>query len=385
MITPSTRAVCVALVLGLAAIALPRPSRDSIPCPTCAGKGRVQETCHACEGTRRLRCPGCRPFSVDELLLLRDDYDEERLAELEGLRVTQDALANIFIGEWSAPTRPKVGHLLCPGLCYQGRLPVSDEKCRLCRGKGLLTCKACKKKGYRPCTECDRDGRATVACKTCLGAGNLPDPVDRADGSIDTCGWCGGGATSTCPDCGERARAERTCPVCLGKEVMACFRCRGLKRRPCSSCGGSGREVTLDKATSEPCKACRQKAILDCDRCGGKGQEPCLGCDGDGRHAFPCLICRGSRSVPCEGCAGGGYGYWDACVPYLERTGSPQEALRHSAVALARHERHYAGRLEAVGADEDLLLELRRERDRERKRLKLRHRALQRAVKAGGG
>jgi len=107
-------------------------------------------------------------------------------------------------------------------------------RCPTCTGKGKATCIVCERFGddAKTCPDCERKKSREVTCRTCLGTGGMPDPLEKVQ-----------------------------CPTCLGGGFLLC-----------TICGGGGR-LKVDKA----------KRWSDCPGCRGKGGYECGTCDGE-RH-----------------------------------------------------------------------------------------------------
>ena len=104
------------------------------------------------------------------------------------------------------------------------------EKCRFCTGTGKTTCKACEKMPEEVgCPDCKRKDKRQIVCRTCIGEGTLPDPLEKVH----------------CPGCA--AAGFLICTVCNGggkirikgaKRYNACPACRGAGAWKCEACDG---------------------------------------------------------------------------------------------------------------------------------------------------
>jgi len=134
----------------------------SAPCPECMGFGRTD--CGACRGGGRVKCPerGC----------------EDGMIEVK----TRSS--------WS-------------------KTPLTRrEKCRTCRGLGLVRCSRC-------------DGKGSFVCEKCNGSGER-----------GTCASCGGEGCGPCRRCGGTGRhRDAECAACGGRGVALCEACRGDGRQ----------------------------------------------------------------------------------------------------------------------------------------------------------
>ena len=70
-----------------------------------------------------------------------------------------------------------VAILMLMGVVWLFRFRRTRNRCRSCRGKGVVPCVSCHGKG----TKAD-DGGAVVLCPVCAGMGELPCPVCRNPG-----------------------------------------------------------------------------------------------------------------------------------------------------------------------------------------------------------
>jgi tetratricopeptide (TPR) repeat protein len=179
------------------------------------------------------------------------------------------------------------------GLCH---VCNGYRKCIQCRGAGFFArrcpycvCKDCR--GTGRCTTCE--GRATVTCPSCGGAGSM------TSNKTVSCSVCGGSGKSRFRD--------SSCPACGGSGKVAirvsnlCSVCRGAKVIPCPTCGGSG-----------DCRTCMGRGHTSkCSYCGGSGvlTAPCTFCNRTGRcpecgGTGVCKYCKGSGK--CAECNGAG-------------------------------------------------------------------------------
>lgn len=131
-----------------------------VPCDKCLGAGRTD--CPECDSAGVVDCPDC-----------------------EG--------GNVFI---------KVEGTLVKG-------PISrSEKCKACKGIGVIACKKCS-------------GTGGVLCKECSGRGDRPE-----------CGKCGAMGYTGCRKCGGTGRIEdAVCETCSGGGAVLCSTCNGEGRK----------------------------------------------------------------------------------------------------------------------------------------------------------
>jgi hypothetical protein len=110
-----------------------------------------------------------------------------------------------------------------------------ESKCPNCAGTGKAKCTTCARfpEDATICPECKRNKDREVTCRTCAGAGSIPDPLEKVQ-----------------------------CPGCLGASFLLCM-----------VCGGGG-QLKVDKA---------------------KQWSACPGCRSEG--GFKCVVCNGARMV----------------------------------------------------------------------------------------
>ncbi|MCW3128062.1 MAG: molecular chaperone DnaJ [Bacteroidetes bacterium] len=108
-------------------------------------------------------------------------------------------------------------------LAWKAKL-IRIKDCPKCNGTDTvyteMSCMSCGGAGQirKPCSRCQ--GRAIVACSTCMGKGSLPSP----NGPIP-CGSCQGGGTQRCNSC-ERGYNEESCSGCNGsRRTMTHLKC----------------------------------------------------------------------------------------------------------------------------------------------------------------
>lgn len=269
------------------------------------------------------------------------DAAERMLTELKTL--LQDNGRNVFFWRDALPADVRGAlHLaeFCPkcldGLCVkcggEGHCPEceGDKKCLKCGGKGYTEvvcpdrdcrtcggsgrCVDCGGTGRKLCTTCKGRGHIfvteTVPCKLCGGDGHYTDgrgnrlqcPQCSGKGHLTRdipkpCTACGGGGKVPCGTC----RGTGRCADCGGRGWKTCEKCdaRGMIRKTCSHCSGSGH-----------CPTCGGSGT--CPACGGKGS--CTHCQGRGlleRKSFPIrrewlpqkpgyLIYRNSPALPLQ-------------------------------------------------------------------------------------
>ncbi|MCA8950440.1 MAG: hypothetical protein KDE27_13120 [Planctomycetes bacterium] len=107
------------------------------------------------------------------------------------------------------------------------------EKCRTCTGTGKTVCKVCERflEDAENCPDCHRKDKHETVCRTCLGTGSMPDPLEAVQ-----CPGCRGGGYMPCTTCSgggqlrsEGAKRWSDCPSCRGEGGFLCEACGGKR------------------------------------------------------------------------------------------------------------------------------------------------------------
>ena len=185
------------------------------------------------------------------------------------------------------------------------------------------------------CPDCH--GKGEYICPKCFGQGHIQCPECNGIGSYV---WPGGGYDH-----------NRRCQVCDRKRTIPCRACKGVSRRLCASCSGTGlisprrdrREqfphqrnaAALWNVTAsgmgnvwsdsserlladipskvEICGHCNGTGEYICENCNGSGEVQCSECEGIGAYVWPgggydhnrrCQVCNGAQTIPCQRCKG---------------------------------------------------------------------------------
>jgi hypothetical protein len=104
------------------------------------------------------------------------------------------------------------------------------DPCPSCKGQKTTPCLLCERiDDNKHCTECG--GKRVATCRTCGGAGSIPDPLDKA-----SCPGCHGAGFFICMICGGGGylKVEGS-----GDHPLACPGCRGECGYKCTVCGGA--------------------------------------------------------------------------------------------------------------------------------------------------
>jgi hypothetical protein len=105
------------------------------------------------------------------------------------------------------------------------------EPCPSCKGAKTTPCVLCEQiDDNKHCAECG--GKRVATCRTCGGAGSIPDPLDKVlcpgchGAGMFICMVCGGGGYLKIEGSGEHALA---CPACRGECGLKCTVCGGAR------------------------------------------------------------------------------------------------------------------------------------------------------------
>jgi len=156
-----------------------------IPCPDCAGTGKITRRCPKCSGTGRAgMCKYCRGSGL--------------------LQVT-------------CP--------FCKGKKFRKCPHCNGAGCPICQFRGKFTCMACAGTGKVP---------ATAKCSYCNGTGK--------DAKGGKCPKCKGRGKPICTKCQGTGRG--ICPECHGEGqiTVKCTRCDADHTVKCPRCGGTGKK-----------------------------------------------------------------------------------------------------------------------------------------------
>lgn len=105
-------------------------------------------------------------------------------------------------------------------------------KCPNCEGKKKVKCPTCERFSEEApnCIECKRNEKKEADCRTCAGAGELPDPLDKV-----SCPGCRGAGFLVCTICSGSGRLK----IGDDKKFGDCVGCRGTGGWKCGACNGS--------------------------------------------------------------------------------------------------------------------------------------------------
>ncbi|MCA8976882.1 MAG: hypothetical protein KDC98_19320 [Planctomycetes bacterium] len=104
-------------------------------------------------------------------------------------------------------------------------------KCPTCAGTGKAPCKVCERfqDDASNCPDCKRAKDRLVVCRTCIGTGGFPDPLEKVQ-----CPTCMAAGFLLCTVCGgggqlkvDKAKRWSACPACRGDGGFKCATCNG--------------------------------------------------------------------------------------------------------------------------------------------------------------
>jgi len=106
-------------------------------------------------------------------------------------------------------------------------------KCPTCAGVGKTKCKVCERfaDDSKTCPDCKRKKDRQVVCRTCIGTGGMPDPLEKVQ-----CPACSAAGFLICTVCSggghlrvNKAKRWSACPACRGTGAFKCGTCDGKR------------------------------------------------------------------------------------------------------------------------------------------------------------